>query len=210
MELVFPGFLFPLASHLFFFISPQTWPKVLPDILMHLFAAWILAWKPIGDWQHLLWDSAPPLFDPQVFHMCAVLEILDLRSDRCNHLIFLFQQSSASAVNFILEMSREAKVQFVSRHPSCSAQGPTTSCVYMSQDLLRNPHSRRWQWVWLIFASPWITPWAEMYQQLDPLSAGLQGLCWVRESGLGWSLGQEAPYGAAVQRLLRGSGQFGS
>lgn len=39
--------------------------------------------------------------------MCSWSGLLDLRSDRCGHLIFLLWHSSASAINFVLEVSGE-------------------------------------------------------------------------------------------------------
>ena len=44
--------------------------------------------------------------------MCSLGHLLNLRNDRCGHLISLLQQSSAPAINFVLEVSKETKLQF--------------------------------------------------------------------------------------------------
>ena len=45
--------------------------------------------------------------------MCNLGHLLNLRSDRCGHLISLLQQSSAPAINFVLEVSGEkTRLQF--------------------------------------------------------------------------------------------------
>lgn len=72
----FLGFLFPLASHLSSFPTSDLTQGSSWIYLCIFLPRWILAWKPIGDWQHLLWDSAPPFLTPKSFYTCAVLEIL--------------------------------------------------------------------------------------------------------------------------------------
>ena len=55
--------------------------------------------------------------------------LFDPRNDRCGHLSFLLQQSSAPAINFLLEVSERSKAQFTQPDKSqpFSAQDPIFS-----------------------------------------------------------------------------------
>lgn len=57
--------------------------------------------------------------------MCSQGGLLDSRSDRCGHIIFLFQQSSVLTVSS-LKLSKRSKAQFTQSNKSqlFSAQGP--------------------------------------------------------------------------------------
>ena len=98
-------------SLLFSNIQPILGPFL---ICMHIFCKMVSSVGPMRDRQHLLWGGAS-LFDPQgaFLCMCCWSGLLDLRSDRCGHLIFLLWHSSAPAINFVLEVSGgKTRLQF--------------------------------------------------------------------------------------------------
>lgn len=92
---------------------------------------WIPEQRVLGRYQDLLGPWRPHPFWPLgVFlHMCSWGGPPDPRSDWSGHFFFLLQQSSAPAINFLLDVSKRNKAQFTQSNKSrlFSARGPSTS-----------------------------------------------------------------------------------
>ena len=78
--------------------------------------------------------AVPLFFDPRgTFpHMCSQGSLLDPKNDRSGHLISLLQQSSAPAMNFFLEGSRENKSPMYSVWQILAAQPWSQSTSHLS------------------------------------------------------------------------------
>lgn len=178
MEAVFPWFFISSGQSSFFISHLRLDPRLFLIYLCIFLPRWIPAWKPIGGWQHLLWDSTPPFLTPKSFYTCAVLEIL---TSGVIDVVILFLDSSRAQLLLLslsLKCLGEAKVQFT----------PLDNLQLFSSGThlppISEPRARIcWETSFTtltvgladFFTSPWITPWAEMYQQAWPPE------CWPAE-----------------------------
>ena len=77
--------------------------------------------------------------------MCSWGGLLDLRSHRCGHLIFLFQQSSTPAIEFILEVSRENKAPIYPTWQTPAVQ-PRSHLSFLMASIQTKPGEREKGW----------------------------------------------------------------
>ena len=179
MEAVFPGFFISSGQSFFFISHLRLDPRLFLIDLCIFLPRWILAWEPVGDWQHLLWDSVPPFLTPTSFYPCAVLES-SLTSGVIDAVVLFLDSSRAQLLLLTLSLKclGEAKLQFTTpdnlqlfssgTHLPPTSEPPAGICWETSFTTLTVGLAD-------LFASPWITPWAEMYQQTWPPE------CWPAE-----------------------------
>ena len=93
----------------------------------HLLAAMGSRARGAGTAQDLLWPGAPALSDPGSLAAHGQLgALLDPRSLGRGHLIFLLQQSSAPALNCLLDVSEKPGPGSSARHvPAVLSPGPS-------------------------------------------------------------------------------------
>ena len=97
------------------------WPRWIPEQrVMGWLLGYIMAWCPL---------SFCPL--EVLLRRCSWGGPLEPRSEWRGRLIFLLQQSSAPAINFLLDASKGSKAQFT--QPNKSQLSPSSSCLRLKE-----------------------------------------------------------------------------
>lgn len=208
MEAVFPGFFISSGQSSFFISHLRLDPRFFLIYLCIFLPRWILAWKPIGDWQHLLWDSAPPFLTPKSFCTCAVLEILT--SGVIDAVILFLDSSRAQLLLLTLSLKclGEAKVQFTPLdNLQLFSSGAHLSYLMASTQTQPGEREKGWEisweklswtfvfWIdWIIFFSIFLTMQHGMWDVSSPTRAPTQAPALEAQSLHHWTARQVLPF----------------